>query len=351
MLMGVKLLREDRPADERAGLLATLQAGAERGAELVRKLLSFAGGGGGDRGPVSVAGVVHEVEGIAAHTFPKSIRMDIRLPASLPPVLADATQLSQVLLNLAVNARDAMPDGGPLTVAADVVSVDAAEAARQPDARPGEFVRLTVADTGCGIPPDILDRVFDPFFTTKKAGHGTGLGLSTVLGIVRSHGGFLTLTSRPQEGTQFSVYWPVARRAAESPTPVPAAGPARGATGGLVLVVDDEAPILHAARVALEVAGFRVATARDGRAAVDLYRAADGSVAAVVLDVMMPGLDGGATLAELRALAPDCRVLLTSGLRLPDPLAAIARDGRVGFLPKPYTADQLLAGLAGLMPA
>jgi DNA-binding NtrC family response regulator len=118
-----------------------------------------------------------------------------------------------------------------------------------------------------------------------------------------------------------------------------------------VLVVDDEAPILHAARAALEAAGFRVATARDGRAAVDLYRAADGPVAAVVLDVMMPGLDGGATLAELRALDPDCRVLLTSGLRLPDALAAIARDGRVGFLPKPYTADQLIAGVAGLTPA
>ena len=352
MLMAVKLLREDRPADERSGLLTTLQAGAERGAELVRKLLSFAGGGGGERGPVRVETIVHEVEGIADHTFPKSIRLDVQLAAGLRPVQADATQLSQVLLNLCVNARDAMPDGGTLTVAVTNVTIGPAESALQPDARPGEYVRLEVADTGVGIAADILDRVFDPFFTTKKAGHGTGLGLSTVLGIVRSHGGFLTVHSRPGAGTRFSVYWPVSRQpAAESPTPVPTTGGSHAGDGALVLVVDDEAPILHAARATLEAAGFRVATARDGRAALDLYRQCNGDVTAVVLDVMMPGLDGGATLAELRKLSPACRVLLTSGLRLPDPLATAARDAGVGFLPKPYTADQLLTAVGALAPA
>jgi two-component system cell cycle sensor histidine kinase/response regulator CckA len=348
MLMAVKILREDRPADERAGLLATLQAGAERGAELVRKLMSFAGGGGGERRPVAVAGVVREIEGIAAHTFPKSIRVDVRLPADLPAVLADETQLSQVLLNLCVNARDAMPDGGTLAIAAAAVRVDPAEAAGHPDARPGDYVRLEVADTGTGIPADVLDRVFDPFFTTKKAGHGTGLGLSTVLGIVRSHGGFLTMASTPGAGTRFAVYWPIADAPAAAPaaTESPAL-PTRSASG-LVLVVDDEAPILHAARATLEGAGYQVASARDGRAAIDLYRAAGLAVTAVVLDVMMPEMDGGATLAELRKLDPACRVLLTSGLRLPAPLAAATRDGGVGFLAKPYSGDQLLTAVGAL---
>jgi PAS domain S-box-containing protein len=350
MLMSIKLLREDRPADERAGMLSTLQAGAERGAELVRKLLSFAGGAGGERGPVAIPAAVREVQGIVAHTFPKSVRLDVRLSAGVRPVLADATQLSQVLLNLSVNARDAMSDGGTLTVSAADVTIDPDEAARHPDAAPGEYVRLEVADTGCGISPDIADRIFDPFFTTKRAGHGTGLGLSTVRGIVRSHGGFVTVASRPGRGTRFAVYWPVAAGAAAvAPSPVPVPPPSLG-DGSVVLVVDDEAPILHAARTTLESAGYRVLTARDGRAAVDLYRRHAGSVAAVVLDVMMPGLDGAATLAELRELDPDARVLLTSGLRLPPALAATAREAGAPFLPKPYSADQLLTALGALAP-
>jgi PAS domain S-box-containing protein len=351
MLMAIKLLREDRPPDERAGMLTTLQTGAERGAELVRKLLSFAGGGGGERGSVSVPSVVRELEGIITHTFSKSIRLDIRMPAGLRPVLADPTQLSQVLMNLCVNARDAMPEGGTLTVAAANVSVSPSEAARQADAAPGEYVRLEVADVGTGIAPDIVDRIFDPFFTTKRAGHGTGLGLSTVLGIVRSHGGFVKLVTQSGDGTRIFTYWPISGMpAAEYPSPVPTAVENAAGDGHLVLVVDDETPILHAARLALEAAGFRVATARDGRAAVDFYRESNGAVAAVVLDVMMPGLDGAATLAELRQQNPECRVLLTSGLRLSAQLAATARFHGVAFLPKPYSADQLVAALAPFLP-
>ncbi|HVK12463.1 MAG TPA: ATP-binding protein, partial [Gemmataceae bacterium] len=273
-------------------------------------------------------------------------KADVR--AGLHPVRGDPSQLYQVLLNLCVNARDAMPDGGTLAIAAAAVRVDPAEAAGHPDARPGDYVRLEVADTGTGIPADVLDRVFDPFFTTKKAGHGTGLGLSTVLGIVRSHGGFLTMASTPGAGTRFAVYWPIADAPAAAPaaTESPAL-PTRSASG-LVLVVDDEAPILHAARATLEGAGYQVASARDGRAAIDLYRAAGLAVTAVVLDVMMPEMDGGATLAELRKLDPACRVLLTSGLRLPAPLAAATRDGGVGFLAKPYSGDQLLTAVGAL---
>ncbi len=350
MLMAVKLLREDRPNDERVGLLGTLQTGAERGAELVRKLLSFAGGGGGERSAVVVSDVVREIEGIISHTFPKSIRLDIRTPGDLSPVLADATQLSQVMLNLCVNARDAMAEGGTLSITARNVSVNDEEAARHPDAVAGRFVKLVVADTGSGIAPEIVDRIFDPFFTTKKSGQGTGLGLSTVRGIVRSHGGFLTLTTELGVGTSFEVYWPITAAAkAESVPATPVTGEDFAGENKLILVVDDELSILHAAQVALKSAGCRVATARDGFSAIDEFRQVRGEVAAIVLDVMMPGLDGAATLAKLRAEDPNCRVLLTSGLRLPAGLTAATRDHRIAFLAKPYTAEQLIAALAPLV--
>jgi PAS domain S-box-containing protein len=350
MLMSVKLLREDRPADERAELVDTLQAGAERGAELVRKLLAFAGGADGSRGPVAVRTVVKEIRSIVTHTFPKSIDLEVRLADDLRPVTADPTQLSQVLMNLCVNARDAMPGGGTLAITAENVTVGPGEPGLHPDARPGEYVRLTVADTGTGIDPSVLDRIFDPFFTTKGTGRGTGLGLATVQGIVHGHDGFVTVASTPGSGSRFDAYWPAVAevRPADLTTtpPPPPAAPVPAGDRPLVLVVDDEGPILHTARVALEADGYRVATARDGRAALDLYRQHREDVRAVVLDVMMPGMDGAATLAELSRLDPGCRVLLTSGLRLTGPLADAARAGRVGFLPKPYTADQLLAALA-----
>ena len=208
MLMAVKLLREDRPADERAGLLATLQAGAERGAELVRKLLSFAGGGGGERCPVAVGDIVREIEGIAAHTFPKSIRVDIRLPADLPPVLADATQFSQVVLNLCVNARDAMPNGGRLELAASNVEIDAPYAAMNQGVAPGRYVVIQVTDTGTGIPREIIDRIFEPFFTTKEGGRGNGLGLMVASSIVREHAGQIQVESEVGRGTTFFIDLP-----------------------------------------------------------------------------------------------------------------------------------------------
>ena len=193
VLMGMDMLKEDYPAESK--MLDMIQGSARRGADMVRQLLTFAKGAEGERVAITIAHLVKELESMMRGSFPKNIQLDVDCQADLPVVVGDATQLHQILLNLCVNARDAMPDGGTLTLQAQVVDIDPAHASLIPDAQPGHYVVLRVRDSGTGIPPEIVDRIFDPFFTTKASDRGTGLGLSTVLGLVKSHGGFLQVQS------------------------------------------------------------------------------------------------------------------------------------------------------------
>lgn len=340
VLMASKLLREDRPPDERTELISIIQSGAERGAELVRKLLHLAGAGEGPREVVCLEPLIDEVKGIIAITFPKSVRMSVRTAPGLSPVLADGTEFIQVLMNLCLNARDAMPQGGDLVIASENVTLGEPDTKGHPGAVTGSYVRVVVEDNGIGIEPDKLEAIFDPFFTDKPHGKGTGLGLSSVLGIMRGHRGIVRVDSKPGAGTRFILDWPAAAERAVIATAPPRV-PLRG-DGSLVLLVDDEAPILHTARASLEAGGYRVATAASGREAIHFYQRNSSDVRIVVLDVMMPDLDGAVTLAELRAHNPDCRVLLTSGLRLNGSLADAVQDGEVQFLAKPYTAVQIV---------
>ncbi len=348
ILMAVKLLKEDRPLEERQHLLATLQTSAERGAEMVRQLLAFAGGVEGQRAPLQPRHIIKEIKAILEHTVPKAIHIQVNLADNLQPVLADATQLSQVLMNLCINARDAMPEGGTLTIQASNLVLNEDTVRTHPDARTGTYVLIAVADTGCGIPADQLDRVFDPFFTTKGPGKGTGLGLSTALGIVRGHGGFINVHSEVGRGSRFDVYIPAVAtkeaRPAEKERPSLPEG-----KGEIILVVDDESLILETAKATLEGRGYRVLTARDGREAVELYHQHRGEIQAVLLDMMMPGMDGQATMTALEELDSDVRIIASSGLRMSGPAAkAIAAGSRV-FLPKPYTDEQMLAVLANVL--
>jgi hypothetical protein len=217
ILMSAKLLKMDRPENEQHHLLKVLQASAERGAEMVKGLLAFAGGADRQRETLNPVSILREVQAILEHTFPKSIQIQTLVADQLWSVRADATQLSQVLMNLCVNARDAMPEGGILTISAENRSVDPAYASQHPEARPGAHVALSVADTGSGIPANHIDQIFDPFFTTKE--QGTGLGLSTALGIVKSHGGFIEVNSEPGKGTRFIIHLP-ALTGAEAEAPV-----------------------------------------------------------------------------------------------------------------------------------
>jgi PAS domain S-box-containing protein len=347
ILMALKLLQKDRSAAQRQELLTTARASAERGAEMVRQLLSFAGGVEGPREPLHLKPVVREVQGLLTHTLPKSVRIRVDLPPELWLVAGDQTQLAQVLLNLCVNARDAMPEGGTLTVSAANVTVSEELARSNDGARPGPHVVLTVTDTGTGIAPEVLDKIFYPFFTTKEQGKGTGLGLSTVLGIVRSHGGFVNVYSEVGKGSRFSVYLPALERHAATPVPEDRSDLPRG-QGELILVIDDEEPILLTARATLETHGYRTLTASRGAEGIELYRKS-GEVRAVILDMMMPGLDGPATMRKILEINPKARIIAASGLKATGRVAEAVAEGARAFLQKPYTDEQLLYALAEIL--
>jgi CheY-like chemotaxis protein len=325
-----------------------LQTSAERGAEMVKQVLSFAGGVEGQRVVLQVKHVVNEVKSMLRHTLPKSIYIETKLAVDVWPMLGDVTQLSQVIMNLCVNARDAMPDGGTLTIAAENILLDENYTRMNLDAKPGPHVLVTVADTGSGIPAEIIDKVFDPFFTTKEQGKGTGLGLSTALGIVRGHGGFINVYSEPGRGTRFSVFLPAAetaqtKQALQQQDDLPVG------RGELILVVDDEASIRDITKTTLEAYGYRVQTANDGTEAVAAFAPRAAEINAVLMDMMMPVMDGPATIRVLQKLDPKVRVIATGGLAASAKAAELV--GVKCFVEKPYTADKLLITLRQVLDA
>ena len=353
ILMGAKLLSSGRPMGDRQGLLDTMIASAQRGADLVKQVLSFAGGIRGERSPVQMARIADETHKLMEHTLPKSIQIETSVDAECPPVLGDATELSQVLMNLCINARDAMPDGGVLTIRITSMSLNGNASQLNPDARPGPYVLLKVTDNGIGMSGEILDRIFDPFFTTKEVGKGTGLGLATVQGIVKSHGGFINVYSEVGHGTKFSIYLPaVSSGSASTVTTGDTEGSRHDAgQGRAILLVDDEAFILQMTAAALEAHGFRVLTAQDGTSAIATFTQRKNEISAVVLDMMMPGMDGLQTMSQLQRINPDVVVIACSGLRTAQRAAEVLERGAKAFLPKPYTDDQLVESLLAALKA
>lgn len=338
ILMSAKLLKRGSKNAER--LLDTIVLSAERGAKMIKKLLAFAGGENAGRHPVDLREVVLEAEDILSHTLPKTIDLQIKVPSRLPKIMADATELSQVVMNLAINARDAMPEGGRLEIEVNHFDGTTADAKHRGTLRAQSHVLLTVADNGEGIPLEIVDRVFDPFFTTKAQGKGTGLGLATVLGIVRSCGGDINVFSEPGMGTTFSIYLPVATEPLVSPQSKNAIALALG-KGETILLVDDEPLIIDTARETLESNGYRVLSAPGGAEALTLWNAHKAEIDLVVLDMMMPGMDGIETKKALRNLNAHVKIVASSGLRRPESEGDKLSDVE-GFLPKPYSDEQLL---------
>jgi PAS domain S-box-containing protein len=350
ILMAVKLLKKDKPGVDKRALLDTAEASVERGTAMIRQLLAFAGGLEGERAPVHLKQVVKEVRSMLDHSFPKSIAVAAELPDVDWPVAGDATQLTQVLLNLCVNARDAMPDGGTLTIRLEGKLLTGKAVVAYPGAKAGRYEVLTVTDTGTGIPPDVLEKMFDPFFTTKPLGKGSGLGLSTVVGIVRSHGGFVNVYSEVGQGTKMTVYLPVQPADPHSPAAVPSAhtAPPPG-HGELLLLIDDEPAILTLTKATLEASGYQVLTAGGGDEGLAAFRANRPAVRLVVQDMMMPGTDGPTVMAELRREAPTLPIIAASGLKPVGRAAEAVAAHASAFLPKPFSDDELLQTVARLL--
>jgi PAS domain S-box-containing protein len=339
--MSIELLKRKMPDEKCQDILNTIAASTRRGADMVKQVLSFARGMEGRRVQVQVKHLLKDIVKMCQDTFPKQIQTELRLDHNLWTVEGDPTQLHQVLLNLCVNARDAMPDGGQLVVSAQNEVLDERYTSLNLEAKIGPHVVINVEDSGVGMPREVIDKIFDPFFTTKEIGRGTGLGLSTSLSIVKSHGGFIRVESEPRKGTRFRLYLPAIvttqPQAAAEEKFVPQSG-----NGETVLVVDDEEFVREVTQKTLELYDYKVLQAADGAEAINIFSKHKDrdQIAAVLMDMMMPGLDGAATIAILQKINPAVRVIATSGVG--DYAARAAALGVHHFMQKPYTGDTLL---------
>ena len=346
VLLGVKVLQTRFSEDEKAmRTLSMIQKSAQRGGDMVKQVLTFARGVEGKRVHLDVSASVEEVEKIVRETFGAPIVLTVRLEDGLWPVVGDATQIQQVLVNLAVNARDAMGGEGALAIEADNIALDEHYAQTNIEAKPGRYVRLTVTDSGTGITPDVIDKIFEPFFTTKSVEKGTGLGLSTVYSITKSHGGFVTVYSEIGHGTTFGVYLPAADASSILHSDDSALGETHRGQGELVLIVDDEEFILETTRDLLEETGYRAVTARNGREGLETWRAHRADIAVVLTDVMMPEMDGIALIRALRAEAPDLPIVAASGM-MGEKADEVTAAGATTFLSKPFTVARLTGALS-----
>jgi signal transduction histidine kinase len=323
--------------DRTRNLLTILESSAHRGADLIKQILSFGRGLEGKQVCLQLPHLLRDVEKILKETLPKSIDLEVDVADGLWMVLADVTQLHQILMNLCINARDAMPEGGLLQIGAENCVVAAGDIRLYSHA--GEYVMITVTDNGEGIPSHQLDRIFDPFFTTKDVGQGTGLGLSAVLGIVKSHGGFVDVVSKVNEGSQFQIYMPVCDKA--EPTPSVTEELAKGQEQ-VVLVVDDEAAIGEMMRVTLEFYNYRVFVAQDSTTALAIFGQHANKIDLALIDVMMPAIDGFATVAAMQQIRPKVNVVLMSGMVSPEMRAQAEQLGCRAFLAKPFTTSDLM---------
>ncbi len=344
MLMVPPLLREVVKDPELRNMLSLIETNAQRGSNIIKQLLTFGRGMEGEHVPVQLRSLVNEMSGIIQETFHKNINTRHETPRDIWLVSGDATQLHQVLMNLCVNARDAMPEGGTLTLKLENQEFDESFARITPGAQPGRYVCLSVTDTGDGIAPEHLDKIYDPFFTTKELGKGTGLGLSTVLGIVQSHGGFIQVHSRPGRGTEFKVYLPASEKAeaqlaGQTDQSLPRGG------GELVLVVDNEISVRQVTRKLLERNGYRVIEAVEGADGITQYVAHQKEVAVVLTDLAMPVMDGPAFIRVLRRLNPEVPIIVMTGYQSKSSLPANLGVPGEASLSKPFNGPILLQTL------
>jgi PAS domain S-box-containing protein len=341
ILMCTDVLRARITDPQSEKTISLIEQSARRGAAILKQVLTFSRGIEGQRVMIKPSHLIDEMIDIARKTFPKSIELFGRYPDDLWTIQGDPTQLHQVLLNLSVNARDAMPRGGSLTIAAENFVVDEHYAAMTPDAKPGCFLMLRVSDNGTGMPRATIDKIFDPFFTTKEIGKGTGLGLSTTLGIMKSHGGFISVYSEVGRGTTFKIFLPAAmseKELEQSRTPTT---PPHG-NGEQILVVDDEPNILQVTKMIFEKYNYRFLSANDGPEALAIFAQQMPSIGGILTDMAMPYMDGVALVRALRKMNPGVPIIASTGQSDGSTVAELRSLGVNNFLAKPYDTEKLL---------
>jgi CheY-like chemotaxis protein len=317
---------------------------SKRGAELTQQLLTFSRKVESKREPLDLNQEVRELRQLLERTLPKMIEVEFNLAHDLRTINADSAQLKQVLMNLALNAKDAMPDGGKIVIETQNITLDQEFSKRYAEVKSGDYVLLSMADTGHGMEKETLEHIFDPFYTTKEVGKGTGLGLAIVYGIVKNHEGYVMCFSRPGSGTSFRIYLPVsevARDHEEVGESLESKSPAMGGDE-TILLVDDEEFIRELGVDVLGQAGYTVLTASNGEQALEVYRKEQAHIDLIILDLIMPGMGGKKCLAELHKIGPQARVLIASGYSPDASTKGALETGAAGFINKPYDNKQLL---------
>jgi len=342
ILTSIEILKLQENDLKARRILETIETSSRRGADIVRQVLSFARGLKGERIEIHPKRLLKDIQNLIKDTFPKDIHLSTLLPKEPGTLLGDPTQLHQILLNLSLNARDAMPYGGELVIKAESEILDEVTAVRHLDARPGPYIVFSVTDTGSGISPDVQDKIFEPFFTTKEVGKGTGLGLSTVMAIVKTHEGFVDVHSEPGRGTCIQVYLPALQVPIEASNDRPTKGSLPQGNHETILVVDDEPSILAVTRDTLEAFGYRTIIAHDGAEAVSIYQKKHEDISLVLTDMTMPVMSGSMAIRALLNINPQAKIIASSGFKASDETSEVYDSGGKYFLPKPYAAETLL---------
>lgn len=341
ILMVSQLLRLKTNDQESLEWLDTLESSAKHGADLIKQVLAFARGLGGERTEMQVGHLLRDMQKILRETLPRSIEIQSRIPKDLWLIPGVVTQLHQVLMNLCVNARDAMPQGGRIELTAQNVMVDETYAQGHPEAKPGPYIMIAVSDTGTGIPPELIQRIYEPFFTTKGHGQGTGLGLSTVQNIAKSHGGFVHVYSEQGKGTTFKVYFPAVLTGSLEESEFQRASLPRG-RGECILVVDDEEQVRALLKATLEKYNYHILTANDGAEGLAVYVQHRDQIELVLSDLMMPLMEGRAMIRALKKLDPHVKIIALSGMLDPGAIDDTPELGTIELMQKPFSTERLL---------